>query len=169
MDLNKFLQPNDSPVQKENAGTLPWQIGTHETVQQNSLRTSQVNIKRFVQLSGTASGTVGIGNGTTAFLATSLTPLSPRLYDINFAVPYIALYQGTVAVGSMQIYPTVGSGITPGAYTVQGELDYHGFGTSNPQTLSIWKGIVTDNNAGNQTILFATIWKILNYNSGTTT
>ena len=94
-----------------------------------------------------------------------MTPDPPHQFDVNFADPYIAIYQGTAALGGNQIYPTTGGSITPGAYTVQGGLDFHGFGTADPQTLSIWKGTITDNSAGNQTILFATVWKWCLYNA----
>ena len=166
MNLDNNLMPIGSPI-TEKKGVAPWKMGVDQRLQQNRIITSQVNIKDFIQVSGTASATGAIGNGTTLFLQTALTPEPPHQTDVNFADPYIALYQGTAAVGSLQIYPTLGAGITPGDYTVQGGLDYHGFGTAIPQALSIWKGVITDNSAGNQTILFASVWKWSLYNSGT--
>ena len=168
LNLDYNLMPLNSPI-AERKGVPPWKLGADQRLQQNRIITSQINIKDFIQISGTASATGTIENGTTLFLNTSLIPQPPHQTDVNFADAYIAIYQGTASIGSLQIYPTTGAGITPGAYTVQGGLDYHGLATASPQALSIWKGIITDNSAGNQTILFATVWKWALYNSGTVT
>jgi hypothetical protein len=164
--LNKYLQPSDSPI-ADPGGTAPWKFGVTQSIQQNRMRTSQINIKNFVQLSSVAQASGAIGNGTTLVLTTTLSPNVPRQNDINFSEAYIALYQGTVVAGAFQIYPAVGGSVTPGAYTVQGGYDYQAFSTAIPQSNSVWRGIITDNTAGNQTITFLSLWKFLQYNSGT--
>ncbi len=164
--FDSYLQPKDAPI--ANPGKdVPWKLGVFQNLQQNRMRMSQVNVKNFVDLSGTASATGAIGNGTTLTLTTALTPNIPRQNDINYAIPYIAVYQGTQALQGNQIYPTLGGSITPGAYTVQGGLDYQAFSTAVPMTNSVWRGNITDNSAGNQNVLFVTQWRWIIYNSGT--
>lgn len=165
--LDKFLRPVNSPIARKRGAVPSIDFSSKYQIQSRFALLSNINIKNFVQVSGTASATAATGNGTTSFLSSALTPDPPHQNDVNFAVPYVAIYQGTAATGANQIYPTTGASITPGAYTVQGGLDFHGFGTSDLQTLSIWKGTITDNSAGNQTFLFATFWKWLIYNSST--
>ena len=163
--VDKFYRPVDSPAYKNIGRVSGVEFNSRNEIQSRFALLSNINVKNFVIISGTASGTGAIGNGTTLYLSTTLVPDPPHQFDINYADPYLAVYQGTAADSAYQIYPTYGGSVTPGAYTVQGGLDFHGLGTSNPQTLSIWKGTITDNSAGNQTILFATVWKWLQYNA----
>lgn len=164
--LTATLQSPDSPVYRQQQKFVPGvQFESQYEIQTRRVQASQIYVRNFVQLSGTAQATGAIGNGTTLLVSTTLTPQTPHQFDPNFAIPFIALYQGTVTIGSAQIYPRIGSGITPGAYTVQGGFDYHAYDGTN----SVWSGAITDNSAGNQTILLVTQWRWLWYNNGTVT
>jgi hypothetical protein len=165
-NLTDTMQSPDSPVYRQQKNFVNGvQFESQYEVQTRRVQASQIYIRNFVQLSSSASATGTIGNGTTLTLTSTLSPQTPHQFDPNFAVPFVALYQGTVAIGSAQLYPKIGSGITPGAYTIQGGLDYHTYDGTN----SVWGGAITDNSAGNQTILFVTQWKWIWYNNGTVT
>lgn len=164
---DKYKFPLGSPV-SNNAMKPPtqpaWQFGLKQKIQTHRIKATSLTLNKITQLSAAANASGTIGNGTTLFLNTKLTPNAPIAQFPNFAVPYIALYQDT-AVGSNQIYPAVGAGVTPGAYTVQGGLDYQSYNGTN----SSWSGIITDNSAGGHNILFYTQWKFIALNPGTQT
>lgn len=168
--LNSHNQPLNAPVSTPQIPTkyTPFNFGRSQKIQAKQIKLSKMNVKSFVQLSTLASAQGTFGNGQTLFLSTTLTPNPPHIYDINYAIPYIGIYQGTAAITANQIYPALGGSITPGAYTPVGDMDFQAFATATPGSVeSAWSGYVINNSAGNQTLLFVTQWKFINFNSGT--
>lgn len=160
--LTPYMMPIGAPI------TKPGPLGgasfdMQNEVQARFIRASLVNIKRFIDLSGTDSAAGTFGNGGNLFLSTTLDPTPLHQNDVNFANTYIAIYQGTAVVSANQIYPTVGGNITPGAYTVQGGYDFNSY----TQVNTSWTGVITNNSAGNQSILFVSQHKFVVYNNGT--
>lgn len=96
-------------------------------VKTKSSRMSAMLNDNFVVFSniGTASGSVGAG--TRVFATTTLHP-GPNvpLADSyrNFGLPLTALYEGTSAVGSMQIFPNQGNGIASDKFRMFAGFDY---------------------------------------------
>lgn len=169
--LNQHNQPINAPIGQPTSPQqkyAPWQFGRTQKIAAKQIRLSKVNVKNSIQLSAQATAQGTFGNGQTLFLSTTLTPNPPHIYDINFAIPYIGIYQGTSANGAFQIYPALGGSITPGAYTPIGNMDFQAFAQATPGSVeSAWSGYIINNSAGNQTILFVTEWKYINFNSGT--
>lgn len=163
--VDKFYRPLESPISKNKGAVPAIEFSARNQIQSRSALLSNVNIKNFIIVSETATASGTIGNGVTLFLSSDLTPDSPHQFEVNHGQPYVAIYQGTAAVSANQIYPVYGSNITPGSYTVQGALDYNAFGTASIQTLSTWRGNITDVSAGNQNIFLVTFWKWIQYNA----
>lgn len=151
----------DSPVTSPHRQS-GFQFDMQSEVQGRFARLSSINIKNFILLSDNATGAGTLSNGQTAGLSSELTPAPPHQFDINFAVPYVAIYQGTTNDANFQIYPTIGGSITPGQWTVQGALDWHLYDGIK----SSWGGAITNVSAGaSKAILFITQWKWIIYNN----
>lgn len=168
--LNSFLQPGDSPANNEGKN-VPWKQGVNQNIQQGRVRMSQANIKNFVQLSGFAVASGSLPSNVTANVTTQLTPQVPHQNDINFAVPYVALYEGTAISTTMQIYPYNGSGVTPSDWLVEGGAfdleNYTGSGTNT--AWSWWSMKVTNKSASGKAITFVSQWRWIQYNNGAVT
>lgn len=160
--LNQFLQPSTSPIFSQPSFVPGMDFAMQYQVQARFLRATQTNLKNFIQLSGSASVTGTFGNGALLYLQTTLTPVPPHQNDQNFALPYVALYQGTTATGTGQIYPQLGAGIGTDIYRIYGGLDFQNFNGTN----SVWSGVIHNVAGGNVTILFATRWRYVYYNQG---
>lgn len=169
---NKYLQPLNSPIQTltdVKIGGIPaWQFGVKQRIQTRRVKASALSLSNIASLSTNGVGRGGFTNGATLFLSSTLTPLAPIAQFLNFAVPFVAIYQGTNLVSpdpNFQIYPTIGGSITPFSYTVQGMLDWHLYNG----TTSAWGGAIQNNTGGSQQITFIVQWKLFNVNSGTQT
>lgn len=167
--LNSNLQPVNSPIdlaKKKIEGKVPWQFGIKQGIQAKHIRLSKLQIKNIVQLSNQSSASGTFGNGSVLFLTTALTPQAPQANEPNFAVPYIAIFQGTYAStpdNNYQIYPNIGGSITPFSYSVQGGLDLAA--NSYNGTNSLWSGVIKNSTGTTQSITFVTEWKVLYYNN----
>ena len=171
--INKYNQPIDSPIARPGVPQekyVPWQFGRSQRIQGRQIKVSKLNAKNVLQVSQQATAQGTFGNGATLNISTTLTPNAPHANELNFATPYIALYQGTAAIPNNQIYPAIGGSITPGQYLVYGDFDFNSFGTSQPGSIiSTWSGYITNVSAGNQSLLLVTQWKFVNMNSGSVT
>lgn len=87
-------------------------------IQTKTLRVSQV-----VSRTGLLSA---VGTINTASNVTVTATLEPNEQDRqpNFAIPYIAVFQATSAVGSLQIYPRYGNGILATQYQIHSGFDW---------------------------------------------
>lgn len=144
----------------------PWIFGFNQKIQTNRGKFSVINIQNAAMLSNNAVNYGTFANGSVLFLSTTLTPQSPHGTEINLAVPYVAIYQGSFVNSfdpNFQIFPTIGGSVTPFSYSVQGNTDWHLYNG----TTSAWGGAILNNTGATGTISFVTQWKYLNINSGT--
>lgn len=160
---NKYLQKINGISIKEEFFVPGIDFDKQYEVQTKKIRASRVDIQEFIQNSeiATASGT--FGNGQAVTVSTTLTPQVPFQNDPNFAIPYVAMYEGTAAVGSMQIYPRQGAGISVGDYNIYSGFDISSFNGTN----SVWRAHVENVAAGDVDIYFQSQWKYIYYNAGT--
>lgn len=167
---NKYLQPIGSPVDgvtNAQVKQVPWEWGINQKIQAKQVRLSRANIKFPFQLSDQATGSGVIGNGTTLNFTTTLTPNAPHANEINFAIPYVAIYWNTAGIGTAQIWPQLGAGVPGTAFTVTAGFDWHLFSLGVPgSVIASFSGNITDNSMGNGTIQLVTQWEFINFNTG---
>lgn len=160
------LPPMGQP--NPNAPKVPYVFGLQQAIESKYQKSSRLSIRNPGALSNQATSSVASGNGTTSFFNTSLTPQTPHGTEMNFAIPYMTIYWNTAGVGSLQIWPNIGSGITPGAFTTQAWFDWHAFSATAPgSVISQVSGAITNVSGGNGTLQLVTQWKYLSFNSGT--
>jgi hypothetical protein len=167
MDLNSKLQPMDAPV--ANRPYTPATTFENEyEVQSRRLHTTSLVAAQLVVNTGTvAIGTFGITTASYGSLTTDLTPLQVYKAQNNMGIPLTAIYEGTAAVGSMQVYPTVGAGITAGKFPIMSGFDYARWVALGTPALTPF--VVTIQNTTGTTALFyaQTFWKYVQNNAGT--
>lgn len=168
--LDKYMFPMDAPA---SAGTLPppqtpWQWGMYQKVQTRQVKVSKINVRNPGTISNLATTVGTAGAGSTLFVIDTLTPQPPHGTEMNFAVPYVAVYQGTSAVIANQIYPILGSNISYGSWTISSDFDWGTFSTSIPgSVISVYTTTIHNNMGASGTFFYANQWKYLNFNSGT--
>ena len=126
---------------------------------------SSLSVKNLIQISDTASASGTFGNGQSLTITTNLTPNNLFSDARMLATPYVAVYEGTAAVGSMQIYPRYGAGITVGDYTTQSGYDYDDF----DEFTEDFKVGITNVAAGNVSVYAVTRWRYISERGGTAT
>lgn len=147
---------------------VPWQYGKYQKIKAKQIKLSRININNPAQLSGTSFASGAIGNGTTLEFNTTLTPLAPNANKMIFAIPYVAIYWGTIGIGSLQIWPNLGMAIPGTAFTVTAGFDWHLWSVQAPGTvIASFSGQITNNSMGNGTLQLVTQWQSLNFNTGT--
>lgn len=147
---------------------IPYVFGIQQGIESKYQKSSRLSIKTPGTLSNNAAGFGTFGNGGSLFLSTTLTPQTPHGSEMNFAIPYVAIYQGSYPLSGtvdahFQIYPTIGGSVTPFSYVVQGFFDWH----LTDGTISAWGGAIQNNTGSTGTITFITQWRYLSFNSGT--
>lgn len=83
----------------------------------------------------------------------------------NIAQPEVAVYQGTAAVGSLQIFPSAGAAITPTDYSFWAGFDLEQSSEFNSHYVVVINNIA----AGTQNIYVEARHKYIQDNSGTST
>ncbi len=119
------------------------------------------------------SGTVA--NNKNAFAQTIITPQQFTRFNfsenMNMGAPFVAIYEGTAPIRSMQIFPVVGTAITANKFICQAGFDWQtSFGTTAPiiSSKSVYTVTVFNNNAGTTANLyFVSQWKYTANNGGT--
>jgi hypothetical protein len=171
--INQYQQPLNSAVARQKTPSpkfTHYNFGAKQKIQAKQIRMSKANVLGLIQLSALGSAIGTCTTGQTLYLQSILQTSIPHNYDFNFALPYLAIYQGTAMVAGSQVYPTTGTGITPGAYTITGGYDLNTFGTLLPGSVaSVWSGLVVNNSAGSFPLLFVSRWKWINFDNGTVT
>lgn len=162
MDLNNLLQPNNAPVTQPRSDPA-FTFETHNEVQGRRIRSSMVNLDHFIQhpATGTVSGGP-FGDGT-SFNITSIIAYNPPYTEKPiFGIPMLSIYQGTAAVGTLQIYPKFGSGIANNTYHIHSGFNYAQWDGKNlPFAVNI------ENNTGAPQNAYAVVqWKFVEYNQG---
>ena len=168
--MNQDNEINQSfPIQ----GTLPpkvvpWKYGIQQKIQAKQAKFSRINIKNPGTVSNQASLISTIGAGSTQFITDTLTPQSPHGTEMNFAIPFVAVYEGTAAVPNRQIYPLLGGSQSWGSYSFQCDNDWNTFATAIPGSIISAVNMTIHNNMGGAgTFFFVSQYKYLNFNSGT--
>ncbi|MDE1868230.1 MAG: hypothetical protein KGI08_11060 [Thaumarchaeota archaeon] len=166
---DKYKFPLGSPV-SNNAMKPPtqpaWQFGLKQKIQAHRIKATSVTLKDFVQLSNNSTASFSFsGTGQTVSFSTTLTPNPPIGTFSNFAVPYIAIYQGTTNDANFQIYPGIGGSLLSGNYHCYGGFDWHTY----DGTISAYSVTVENVNVGTPTakLFFVSQWKWLRYIPGT--
>jgi hypothetical protein len=166
LGYNQYMQRINAPISNAGTTTLAYDFDLSYEVQQRRVITSTLNVNNLVSNSsgGTVSGSF-ITNSSVR-ITTTLIPSVPYLTQPTFGVPFIEIYQGTAAVGSLKIYPNYGVGIANKQYSIHAGFDKSSFdGLNSPFTVNV------ENNTGTtQNIFGVAQWKLLFYNSskGTT-
>jgi hypothetical protein len=156
----------------QTSGTLqvPWEFSTNQQTQAKRTRTSQLQVKNFVQFTKPSFFLGTLANNGSMLISTSLTPQSPHATDSTFAIAQVGVFIGTSLAsynGSQQLYPTVGGSQTIGKWDIRGDYDYNGVNGTISGTISVWNGVVINNSGATGTIQFVSRWRYINYNSGT--
>lgn len=163
--LDRYMNRMDSPIAQQGTYTSGVSFEMKNEVQQRFIRASLVNLKNLIQLSSSASGTGTVANADIVYLQTSLTPNVPHQRDINFAIPYVAVYLGTKNISGSQLYPTPATHALGTAWNVFGGFDFQAYTGTN----SVWNGYLVNNSGASGTVAFYTQWKWIFYNSGSVT
>lgn len=162
-NLNKYFQPEGAPVSERRYVSGLLFEGMYE-VQNRKVNATQVNIKDFIRLSPNALAQGTLNSGESLDLLTTLTPAPPNQNDINFGIPYIAVYQGTIVSSpdaDDQIFPQTGDNVVAEDWIVSGAFDWHAY----DGTISAWSATVKNISAGLQPVWAVTQWKWCLYNS----
>jgi hypothetical protein len=162
-DLDAFLRPTNAPITNVRQ-TIGFQFETSNEVQAKKIKLSNANVENFI---GFVPGTVTSGTFGSAATVTYTTTAgfnSPYTYKMLIGIPAIAIYQGSSPIGSMQIYPDLGNGITGSQWNIVSGFnadtyrDYDGYN---------WQYLVRATYTGSGTVNITAVsnWKYLNTNS----
>lgn len=162
--LDKYGFPVDSPVTNPPIpqGVVPWKQGVEQSIQTRKVKSSFGDIKTIQkQLTGSyASGT--FADGGTLFLTSTLTPNPPHALEPMFAIPYPAIYLGTAASGSGQLYPVLGTA-NGTMFPINASLDFQSFNGTAPK----WRATIINHSGAGATVGFNITWQYLWFNQGT--
>ncbi len=164
-----FQQPAVAGGTTQPTKVPPWVAGFNQRINTSRMKFSQVNIQNPGTLSSIATALATIGAGSTSFVTDTLTPQTPHGTEMNFAIPYIAVYEGTAATPANQIYPTIGASKNYGSYTIYSDYDWNTFSTNTtPGSItSVYVTTIHNNMGASGTIFYVNQWKYLNLTSGT--
>lgn len=129
---------------------------------QYQVQTKNIRVSQLVGTSEVATATGGMDNNTSLTISATLNPNKSNNQP-NFALPFLAAYIGTSAVGSMQLYPRYGAGIANAKYQVHSGFDYQSWNGTN----MVFRVTVENNSGGSQNIFVTGRWKVLGYGYGT--
>lgn len=161
--FNKYMMPLNAPITR--TSPLPgYNFEIQNEMQGRFMRASLVNIKNFIGNSNSSDITFTVAPNTIQSITTTDSWIPPHQFDKNFTLPYIALYIGTAAVGTNQIYPQIGAGIATGDFNVWSGFNYNGWDGIE----SRWTTSITNLTAGTKTFYLISQSKLVVYNSGQT-
>lgn len=170
MDENNSVNNGQPPIRKDQPviPVVPWKYGIKQKIQVKQGKFSRINVKNPGTVSNAATAIGTIQAGSTLFVIDTLTPQSPHGTEMNFAIPYIAVYEGTAAIPNRQIYPVLGGSQSWGSYSFMADNDWNTFGTTIPGSVISTINLTIHNNMGGAgTFFYVSAWKYLNFNSGT--
>jgi hypothetical protein len=168
--LNKYGQPLDAPIAQGQVvpAIPPWQEGVGQKIQAKQVKLSRANLLNPGTLSALKTVTGTISSGSTQQITHTLVFQSPHGTELNFAIPYISVYEGTAAIANRQVYPILGTSQTYGSYSISGGFDYHAFATTTPgSVISAYSLLIHNNMNSSGTYYYISQYKYLNFNSGT--
>lgn len=145
-----------------------FQFETQYEVQGKAPKLSNAPVQNLIQISEQNTGSGPVSYGNAVIVATTLTPDNLYSQSKTFGHPYLAIYQGTSAVGSMQIYPYQGAGANIRDFEVRSGFD------AGPNNSTDWDGInsvfvvtIEKLSAGTVDIFVTSQWAYIQQNSGT--
>lgn len=168
--LNPQNQPINAPISRKQIPDkyTPFQFGRTQKIATKQIKLSKVNVTNPGTLSNIATALGTIGAGSTLFITDTLNPLPPHVNQMNFAIPYVAVYEGTNAQAARQIYPILGGSQGYGSYSFMADNDWNQFVTDTPGSIESAYNLTIHNNMGAAgTFLYVSQFKYFNFNSGT--
>lgn len=133
-------------------------------IQTKRIRASQSAITDLIRNSGstTASGSF-TNTGQTLVITTTLTPDPSYLNSRLLALPQVNVYQGTAIIGTLQMYPGRGAGITVGDYEFSSGYDQQ---TTNGTNM-VYRILVENvNRTGTTQVFIVSQWRYIQENAG---
>lgn len=143
LNLNEYMQDLNSPAANRTRRVPGVAFDAQYEVQTKNVIGSRLQVKDFIKISNTADAVGTITDGDDILVSLSLTPDNPNYNSKILPVPEMAVYQGLSAVGTLQIWPRAGSGITYGDYSF-----YSGFDYSAATDYNAPFRLVVENNSG---------------------
>jgi len=132
-------------------------------VQSDRVNTSKINVESFIVKSEYGSATGSFAAGSVLPFSTTLSYVTPNVKYKMFAIPYIAIYEGTGTIAANQIYPVTGGSVTYGRYRVQCDFDL----ATWDEVKSNFRGNIIDTNGtSTQTVTLLTKWWHPDYRTG---
>lgn len=143
MELNEYYQTLDSPAVTRTRRVPGIEFDSQYEVQTKNVIGSRLQVKNMIKISnaGTAIGT--ISNGNDVLITSTLNPTAQNYINKNIGIPEISIYGTTSAVGSMQIWPRAGNGISFGDFSFYSGFDYASADDKNSVFM-----VVVENNSG---------------------
>lgn len=129
-------------------------------IQTSRMKSSRVNLEGLVQITtaGSVSGNFALGSALD--INSEISFNQPKQGNKTFGHPFVAIYQGTAAIGTNQIYPIRGAGVTFGRYDINADHDYHRYNG----TYDRWGCTIRDTTGtSTQTISFYVRWIYADY------
>lgn len=163
--LDKYFRPLNSPITNNKGRMTGIEFDRTFEVQATRIKASQSATRNLVQISELGEATGSFDTGQAVELATTLAPANTFSQSRMLATPYVDVYEGTAAVGSMQIYPSMGAGIANGDYEVMSGYDLADF----DEYIENFKITVENVAAGAVSIYFRTRWRYVSERSGSAT
>lgn len=156
--LNSLAVTNQKMVQG-----IDFDIGYE--VQTNRVRSSRAAFADFINNSGSATVSGSFtATGQTIVVTTTLAANSPYINSQLLAAPQLNVYQGTSIVGSLQMYPGRGAGITIGDYEFNSGYDQQ---TTNGTNIVYRVLLENVNKTGTTQIFAVSQWRYIIENAGT--
>lgn len=140
---------------------------------QYTIQSRNVKLSGLLKYSNYSTATGAIPNQGAVFGQIVLTPASGMFAPNNGVAgfPLIDIYEGTSVVGSMQIFPQIGSGISPkNKFTCTAGFEYSASTPSSGTPNAIMYAITIFNNSGTTANVFVeSQWKFIQNNSSPAT
>jgi len=165
-NLDKYLRPADSPISQNKGATSGIKFDMQNEIQGRFANLSNINIKNFVFQASAGNASFSLVNNGSAVITSRASNNPPHQSESMFGQIYTAIYEGTAAVGSLQIFPGYGSGVNPLSYRIWGGRDWQKYNENT--TLGDTENYVISlvNVAGStQSFYFANQVKYIQYNA----
>ncbi len=161
--LNRYMMPLNSPITAPSA--LPGiMFDMQNEIQGRLARLSNINVKNFIFQTTAGSTSFSLNNGQSTGILVSTANNPPHQREPMWAQQYITIYQGTAAVGSLEIFPFLGASINGANYNVGGGFDYDAYSRGTTANFGIK---FTNNSGSTETYSLYSQTKYIQYNAST--
>jgi hypothetical protein len=132
-------------------------------VQNQRLNASKINLDEFAK-SAAVSETLGTFTSAASFdITTEISYDTPNVNFNTFALPHVAIYEGSGSASADQIFPTLGANVTIGRYDIQSAFNLDSW----DGTVTRWSCILTDTNGTSTGVFnFQVQWVYADYRTG---